>query len=364
MDVMLAAGVVPGKHIICRHIFLSLFGIGSADRPRLAHHPNAEEDLQMRIAVLGSGGIGGYYGALLAKAGHDVSFIARGAHLEAMQRRGLTVRTPDGESTIRVTAAADTASVGPVDLVLFCVKSYDTEPAAQALKPLIARDTAVVTLQNGVDNVAAIAGVAGTRAVLPGAVYVALQLAGPGVVVRTGGEGKIVFGEPAGPLTDRVQRIASAFEASGIPHEVSTGIERVLWTKFLFITGVGGVTALARSGIGPLLASLEGRALLAASCEEIAAVARAERVLLPADTVDLAIEQAATLPPQWRSSMARDLDAGRRLEVEALSGAVVRRGLKLGVPTPVHRTIAACLSVHQPSASTQPHPHAHAADRA
>ena len=318
----------------------------------------------MRIAVLGSGGIGGYYGALLAKAGHDVSFIARGAHLEAMQRRGLTVRTPDGESTIRVTAAADTASVGPVDLVLFCVKSYDTEPAAQALKPLMARDTAVVTLQNGVDNVAAIAGVAGTRAVLPGAVYVALQLAGPGVVVRTGGEGKIVFGEPGGAPTDRVQRIASAFEASGIPHEVSTGIERVLWTKFLFITGVGGVTALARSGIGPLLASLEGRALLAASCEEIAAVAGAERVLLPADTVDLAIEQAATLPPQWRSSMARDLDAGRRLEVEALSGAVVRRGLKLGVPTPVHRTIAACLSVHQPSASTQPHPHAHAADRA
>src|SRR5437667_243921 len=201
----------------------------------------------MRVAVLGSGGIGGYYGALLARSGHDVSFIARGAHLEAMQRRGLTVRTPDGESTIRVTAAADTASVGPVDLALSCVKSYDTEPAAQALKPLRARDTAVVTLQNGVDNVAAIAGVAGTRAVLPGAVYVALQLAGPGVVVRTGGEGKIVFGEPAGPLTDRVQRIASAFEASGIPHEVSTGIERVLWTKFLFITGVGGVTALART---------------------------------------------------------------------------------------------------------------------
>src|SRR3989454_11811791 len=118
----------------------------------------------MRIAVLGSGGIGGYYGAPLAKAGTDVSFVARGAHLEAMQRRGLTVRTPDGESTIRVTAAADTTSVGPVDLVLFCVKSYDTEPAAQALKPLMATDTAVVTLQNGVDNVAVIAGVAGTRA--------------------------------------------------------------------------------------------------------------------------------------------------------------------------------------------------------
>jgi 2-dehydropantoate 2-reductase len=318
----------------------------------------------MRIAVLGSGGIGGYYGALLAKAGHDVSFIARGAHLEAMQRRGLTVRTPEGESTIPVTAVADTRSAGPVDLVLFCVKSYDTEPAAQALAPLMARDTAVVTFQNGLDNVEAIASVVGSEAVLAGAVYIALQLAGPGVVLRTGGEGKIVFGELGGTLTERVQRTASAFQQSGIPHQVSTDIDRVLWEKFLFIAGVGGVTALARSGIGPLLASLEGRTLLTTSCEEIAAVALAERAPLPSDAVGRVVEQAATLPPQWRSSMARDLDDGRRLEVEALSGAVVRRGRAHGIPTPVHQTIAACLSVHQPSASTKPQTHAHSAIRA
>ena len=307
----------------------------------------------MRIAVLGSGGIGGYYGALLAKAGHDVSFIARGAHLEAMQRRGLTLRTPDGDSTIPVTAVADTRTVGAVDLVLFCVKSYDTEPAAQALAPLMARDTAVVTFQNGVDNVEAIASVVGSGTVLVGVVYIALQLAGPGMVQRTGGEGKIVLGELGGTLTERVQRIASAFQQSGVPHQVSTDINRVLWEKFLFIAGVGGVTALARSGIGPLLASPGGRTLLTTSCEEIAAVARAERVPLPADAADRAVEQAATLPPQWRSSLARDLEDGRRLEVEALSGAVVRRGLKLGLPTPIHQTIAACLSVHQPFASAQ-----------
>ena len=307
----------------------------------------------MRIAVLGSGGIGGYYGALLAKAGHDVSFIARGAHLEAMQQRGLTLRTPDGDSTIPVTAVADTRTVGAVDLVLFCVKSYDTEPAAQALAPLMARDTAVVTLQNGVDNVEAIASVVGSGTVLVGVVYIALQLAGPGMVQRTGGEGKIVLGELGRTLTERVQRIASAFQQSGVPHQVSTDINRVLWEKFLFIAGVGGVTALARSGIGPLLASPEGRTLLTTSCEEIAAVARAERVPLPAEAVDRAVEQAATLPPQWRSSLARDLEDGRRLEVEALSGAVVRRGLKLGLPTPIHQTIAACLSVHQPFASAQ-----------
>jgi len=318
----------------------------------------------MRLAVLGSGGIGGYYGALLAKGGHDVAFIARGAHLEALQQRGLTVRTPEGAFTIAVNAVADTRSLAPVDLVLFCVKSYDTEPAAQALAPLMARDTAVVTLQNGIDNVEAIASVVGSGAVLSGAVYIALQLASPGVVLRAGGEGRIVFGELSGARTERVQRIASAFEQSRIPHEVSTNINRVLWEKFLFIAGVGGVTALARSGIGPLLASPESRLLLTTACEEIAAIALGEGVPLPAHAVDRVIQQAAALPAQWRSSMARDLADGRRLEVEALSGAVVRRGLKLGIPTPVHRTVAACLSVHQPSVPTTSHTRAHSAIQA
>jgi 2-dehydropantoate 2-reductase len=329
--------------------------------PEVAETFAMREPPRMRIAVVGSGGIGGYYGALLAKAGHDVAFIARGAHLEAMQRRGLTVRTPEGESTIPVTAVADSSTLAPVDLVLFCVKSYDTDAAARALPPLMARDTAVVTFQNGVDNVEAIASVVGTGAVLAGVVYVALQLGGPGVVVRTGGEGKIVFGEFGRGLTERVQRIAGAFQQGGVPHQVVTDIDRVLWEKFLFITGVGGVTALARSAIGPLLASAEGRALVTASCEEIAAVALAQAAPLPASAVERAIEQAATLPPQWRSSMARDLEEGRRLEVEALSGAVVRRGLALDVPTPIHRTMAACLAVHQPSTSPSPRTHAHSA---
>lgn len=303
----------------------------------------------MRIAVLGAGGIGGYYGALLAKAGHDIVFIARGAHLEAMQRRGLTVRTPAGESTVPVTAVADTRSVEPVDVVLFCVKSYDTASAAHSLGPLMARDTAVLTFQNGLDNVEAIASVVGSEAVLVGAVYVALQLVGPGVILRTGGEGRIVFGELSGAVTERTQRIAGAFQQSGIPHDASADIQRVLWEKFLFITGVGSVTALARSGIGPILASPEGRTLLTASCQEIVAVAQAAGTPLRADAVDAVIAQAATVPPQWRSSMARDLEEGRRLEVDALSGAVVRRGLAHGVPTPVHQTIAACLALHQPT---------------
>jgi len=301
----------------------------------------------MRIAVLGSGGIGGYYGALLAKAGHDVAFIARGAHLEAMQRRGLTMRTPEGESTIPVRASADTAAVGAVDLVLFCVKSYDTATAAAALAPLMARDTAVLTFQNGLDSVEAIASVAGSDAVLAGTIYVALQLVAPGVILRAGGEGKMIFGELSGARTERVQRIAEAFRQGGIPHDVTTDIRRVLWDKFLFITGIGGVTALARSGIGPLLASAAGRGLLHAACMEIVAVAQAEGAHLQPAAVDAVLAQAATIPGAWRSSMARDLEEGRRLEVDTLSGAVVRRGLKHGIPTPVHQTILACLSVQE-----------------
>jgi 2-dehydropantoate 2-reductase len=228
----------------------------------------------------------------------------------------------------------------------------------------MARDTAVITFQNGLDNVEAIAAVAGAEAVLAGAVYVALQLAGPGVILRTGGEGKTLFGELSGTLTERVQRIAGAFRQSCIPHEVRTDIRRVLWDKFLFITGIGGVTALARSGIGPLLASAAGRSLLRAACAEIVAVAQAEGAHLQPAAVEAVLAQAATLPAPWRSSMARDLEEGRRLEVDALSGAVVRRGIKHGIPTLVHQTIVACLSVHQPSASKMQETQARSAIRA
>jgi len=305
----------------------------------------------MRVAVLGAGGIGGYYGARLAKAGHDVVFIARGAHLEAMQECGLTVRTPEGESTLPVVAVADPRGLDPVDLVLFCVKAYDTESGARSIVPLVASDTAVLTVQNGVDNVVAIAAVLGTGAVLAAAVYAALQIAGPGVIARTGAEARIAFGEPGGAVTARTTRIAAAFEQSGIAHQVSPDIDRVLWEKFLFITGVGGVTALARSGFGALVSSPEGRALLAASCDEIVTVARAEGASLGPEAARAAIAQAEKLPAPWRSSLARDLEDGRRLEVDALSGAVVRRGRRLGIVTPVHQAIAACLSVHQPKTS-------------
>ena len=308
----------------------------------------------MRIAVVGSGGIGGYYGALLARGGHDVVFVARGAHLEAIRRRGLTIRTSVGEHTVPVAAVDDAAPVGPVDLVLFCVKAYDTESAAPLVARLADEHTSVLTLQNGVDNAAELGAAVGTEAVLAGAVYVALQLAEPGVICHSGGDGKVVFGAPRGGDERRAEPIAQALRAASIPHAVAPDIERVLWEKFVFITGVGAVTALARSGIGPLLSHAAGRVLVAASCEEVTAVGRADGQWLRPEIVDGVLAQAEALPGEWRSSMARDLARGRRLEVDALSGAVVRRGLRHGIATPIQETIAACLAVHQPAATAPP----------
>jgi 2-dehydropantoate 2-reductase len=302
----------------------------------------------MRIAVVGAGGVGGYFGARLAAAGEDVVFVARGAHLEALRTRGLTLRTGAGEATLPVAAAADPGAVGPVDLVLFCVKSYDAAAAARSLSPLIAPRTVVLALQNGLDHAEVITNAIGPGRCMVGAIQaLAVQLVAPGVILHSGGEGKIVFGEPGGGLSERVRWLGEIFLRAGIPHEVSRDMPRVLWEKFLFITGVGGVTALARSGIGPLLASPEGRELLAASCAEIVAVGKAEGVDLGGDAVDRALRLAETFSSDWRSSMARDLEAGRRLEAEALSGAVVRRARKHSLPAPIHQAIYACLTPPQ-----------------
>ncbi len=311
----------------------------------------------MRIAVIGAGGIGGYYGARLTMAGEDVVFLARGAHLQALRDRGLTVRTPSGESTLSVKAVADPVAVGPVDLVLFCVKSYDTQVAAESLRPLTGPQSLVLTLQNGLDNVEKIASVVGLENVLVGSVYVALQLVAPGVIAHSAGEGKIVFGQLAGDPTDRTRSIMAAFRHAGVPCDLSRDMPQILWEKFLFIAGIGGITALTRSGIGAILANAEGRDLLTASCAEVVAVARADGVDLGSDAVARAVRQAEALPPQWRSSMARDLEDGRRLEVEALSGAVLRRARGHRLPTPVHQAIYACLSVHRPKACEAPPGH-------
>lgn len=303
----------------------------------------------MRIAVVAAGAIGGYFGALLARAGEEVSFLARGAHLEAIRRDGLRIEGVGGDFTVRAPASSDPAELGAADLVLFAVKAYDTGAAAALLPPLLGPDTAVLTLQNGIEHPREIGKAVGDQRVLVGSVHLAVQVALPGVIRHTAGAGEIVFGEPQGPPTGRVRRVAAAFERAGIAHQVADNMPWVLWDKLLFIAGVGAVTALTRCGIGPLLSSAEGRALVHASLREVMAVARARGVELGGDAPDRTVRFASHFPPDWRSSLARDLEAGRRLEVDGISGAIVRAGRELGIPTPVHQATLACLSLHQPS---------------
>jgi 2-dehydropantoate 2-reductase len=300
----------------------------------------------MRVAVMGSGGIGGYYGGKLAAAGEDVTFIARGAHLEAIRRDGLQVKSVAGDFHVRPKATDDPATIGPVDLVLFCVKGYDTETAAQRVRPLIGTETAVLCLQNGVDNEEKLARILGKSHVLGGVVHILSTISAPGVISQIAGPRTLKCGEMDGGVSPRATRIAEAFVRAGVSADASANILVDLWEKFLFICAHGGVTALGRLGIGEILGCPETAQFYRAVMEEIAAVGRAKGVALPVDAVVRAIAFAGTLQPAMRSSLAHDLERGNRLEVEALMGAVVRYGAEVGVPTPLNSAIYACLLPH------------------
>jgi 2-dehydropantoate 2-reductase len=304
----------------------------------------------MRIAVMGSGGIGGYFGGLLARAGEDVTFIARGAHLEAIQRNGLQVKSVAGDFHVRPKAAHDPATVGRVDLILFCVKAYDTETAGRQIRPIVGPDTTVLCLLNGVDNEERLAAILGEKHVLAGVVHILSTISAPGVISQTAGPRRIKLGEMDGRVTPRVQRIFEVFQAAGIVAEISPHILVDLWEKFLLICAQGGVTALAALSIGEILACPETAAFYRGVMEEVAAVGRAKGVPLSADVVDRAVAFARGLEPHMRSSLAHDLRQGNRLEVETLAGSVVRSGRELGVPTPLNGVIYACLKPHHEKA--------------
>jgi 2-dehydropantoate 2-reductase len=300
----------------------------------------------MRVAVMGSGGVGGYYGGKLAAGGENVTFIARAAHLAAIQRDGLQVKSAGGDFHIRPKATDDPTTVGLVDLVLFCVKGYDTEPAAEQTRPLVGAETVVLCIQNGVDNEAKLARILGEPRVLGGVVHILSTISAPGVIHQTAGPRTLKCGEMGGGLSSRVARIVEAFVRAGVTAEASPNILVDLWEKFVFICAHGGVTALGRMGIGDILAYPETARFYRGVMEEIATVGRAKNVPLPADTVDRAIAFARKLQPEMRSSLAHDLERGNRLEVDALMGAVVRCGAEVGVPTPLNSAIYACLLPH------------------
>ena len=300
----------------------------------------------MRIAIVGAGGVGGYFGAKLARAGESVVMLARGAHLDAIRRHGLRVRSAvDGEFTAKADAVESFADQAPVDMALFCVKSFDTREAAEALRPVLGRDTGVVSLQNGVDNEEILDDVLGAGRALGGAAFVFSTIESPGVIAHTL-LGRIVFGELDGRVSERATRLRDALAAAGVPVELSTEIRRVLWEKYLLISAQAGTTALTRAPIGVIRQIPETWRLYRRIVEELAAVARAAGVTLPADVVETIIKNASALAPTAFSSLHHDLVHGRRLELEALHGHAVRLGERLGVPTPTVFAVYAALKPH------------------
>jgi 2-dehydropantoate 2-reductase len=306
----------------------------------------------MRVAVMGAGGTGGYFGGLLARAGQDVTFIARGAHLAALQGRGLTVRSRlAGDFTVHAQATDNPARVGPVDLVLFCVKAYDTDTAAELIRPLVGPQTMVLPVQNGIDHPERLARLVGEGPIVGGVALITAAIEAPGVIAQTAGRGKIVLGELAGGTSVRTDRLRRLCEQAGIAAELRFDIWTALWEKFIFICAFGGVTALARLPIGTIRASTDGTALLRGVMEEVSAVARVRGVSLPDDSVERGMTLVRSFEPWAHGSLYHDLAAGRRLELETLNGTVVRLGREHGVPTPFNFVIYAAL---QPYAAGAP----------
>lgn len=300
----------------------------------------------MRILIVGAGGVGGYFGARLARGGHTVVMLARGATLEALRRDGLRVRsTAEGELVARVEAAAAAREIGTVDAVLLTVKSFDTRGAAESMRAAVDPGTPVVSLQNGVDNEEIIDEVLGPGHAMGGVAYVFATIEAPGVISHRFG-GRIAFGELDGRRTPRAERLLEAFAAAGVPAELSGDIRRVLWDKYLFISAQAGMTALTRCPTGVLRRVPESWGMYRAIVEELAAVARAAGVGLGADAVERVMAAAAQLGDDNYSSLHHDLVHGKRLELEALHGHAMRLGEKLGVPTPMVSAVYAGLKPH------------------
>lgn len=303
----------------------------------------------MRIAILGSGAVGGYFGARLARAGHDVTFLARGAHRDAIRARGLSVRGPLGDFVARSPAEDDAAKVGAVDLVLFAVKAYDNETALPMLAPLAGPGTVVLPLQNGVEAADQVASVVGAERTLGGTTYIGAALEAPGLIVQTGTYRRIVLGEwfaPGREVSPRVARLGEALAGADIEVELAADARVPVWEKFVYLAPMGALAAAARQPAGVIWNDAALRAQFLAGVREVEAVARAEGVGVAPDMTERVTAYMQTVSPAMRPSMLIDLAAGKRLEVEALQGAVVRRGAARGVPTPVLATLYAVLRPH------------------
>ena len=298
----------------------------------------------MRIAIMGTGGVGGYYGGLLSQKGQEVIFIARGAHLQAMRAKGLQVKSVHGDFLVSpVQATADPAEVGPVDLILFTTKTYHTDIAAQAIKPMVGPETVVVPLQNGIDAAERLGAYVGREHLVGGVTWLSAAIEAPGVIGQYSQFRRVVLGEFDGKMTARLKRIFEILQATGITVELSADILKVLWTKFVFISAASALGSLTRAAIGEYRQVPETREVLTEALREVAAVAQAKGVQLEGDLVAKTLEFIDNAAPDMKTSMQRDVEAGRPSELESLIGVVPRLGRQTGVSTPVLRLAYAVL---------------------
>lgn len=302
----------------------------------------------MKLAVMGSGGVGGFFGGHLAHVGYDVSFVARGAHLAAMRQHGLRIDSEvHGDVHLpHVKVTDDPATIGPVDLVLIAVKLWDLDATAHAIKPLVGPNTAVLSLQNGVLKDDILRRHFGDAAVMGAVAYVATQISAPGVITQTGTLQRFVLGEYAGRRSPRAEQLLAGLLRAGIDAELSHDIRRTLWEKYVFLVGLSGATASMRSPIGAIRSHPRTRAFLLDLMKETVAVGRAHGVNLPEDYAEQRLQFADTVAPDMTSSLHHDLERGNRLEVEWLAGGVVTLGEKAGVPTPANRAVWSVLALH------------------
>jgi len=302
----------------------------------------------LRIAIIGAGGVGGYFGARLQQAGADVGFVARGAHLEALCRDGLTVESPLGDIHLpRVNATDNAADLGQADIVWLAVKLWDTEAAIRSMKSVVGPDTGIISFQNGVQKDDVLRQAFGDRAVMGGVGYIAANIDRPGVIKHTGTMQRLIFGEYDGSRSARAEALLDACTRGGINAELSDDIRRAIWEKYVFLVGLSGSTTTMRATIGPIRSNPRTRAFLFDLMRETVAVGRALGVALPSDYADQRLTFVDSLPDTMTSSMHHDLNGRKRLEVSWLSGGVVQLGDRTGLPTPMNRAVWDVLALQE-----------------
>jgi 2-dehydropantoate 2-reductase len=302
----------------------------------------------MRIAVMAAGAVGGYFGARLAAAGHDVSFIARGAHLNAIRSQGLRVESPLGNLHIQgAQATAEPRDVGAVDIVLFAVKLWDTEVAATAARPLVGVSTRVITFQNGVDSVERLQPILGEDQVVGGTTHMASVISAPGVIAHTSAFAQMKCGHVDRRRDPALDAFVEVARAAGIDAALSDDINLDRWKKFTFLVGLSGATGTTRMPLGPILADPHTRAFFLDLMQEVITVGRAGGVALPPDFAQDRLAFADTTPPGFKASLLHDLERGSRIELDWLAGKVVELGASLNIPTPANGAVYAALKLHR-----------------